>query len=117
VTVTCPVSPPAFGVIESTVSALPGRLICFETVVPAAFDTASAPEASGQQKHHARLGKRRPARRARPAESGVTDADSKAKIVADVKNSFAYCEKMLAGADDARLSEQVPVFKTTRAAS
>ena len=47
----------------------------------------------------------------------MTDADSRAKIVADVKNSFAYCEKMLAGADDARLSEQVPVFKTTRAAS
>jgi uncharacterized damage-inducible protein DinB len=50
-----------------------------------------------------------------PSESGVTDADDKAKIVADVKMSFEYCGKMLAAADDARLAEQVPVFKRTRA--
>jgi uncharacterized damage-inducible protein DinB len=50
-----------------------------------------------------------------PKESGVTDADNKAKIVADVKSSFEYCTSMLAGADDARLDEAVPVFKRTRA--
>jgi len=50
-----------------------------------------------------------------PGESGVTDADSKARIVADVKMSFEYCGKMLAAIDDARLAEQVPLFKRTRA--
>jgi uncharacterized damage-inducible protein DinB len=50
-----------------------------------------------------------------PSGSGITDADGKAKIVADVKMSFEYCGKMLAAADDARLAEQVPVFARTRA--
>ena len=54
-------------------------------------------------------------REALPSASGVTDADGKAKIVADVKTSFEYCSKMLAAADDAGLAEQVPVFKRTRA--
>jgi len=50
-----------------------------------------------------------------PKESGVTDADDKTKIVADVKTSFEYCATMLAGADDSRLAEQVPVFNRSRA--
>ena len=50
-----------------------------------------------------------------PKESGVTDADEKTRIVADVKMSFEYCGNMLAGADDSQLAEQVPVFKRSRA--
>jgi uncharacterized damage-inducible protein DinB len=50
-----------------------------------------------------------------PKESGVIDTDGKAKIAADVKQSFEYCGRMLMTLDDARLAEQVPLFKRTRA--
>lgn len=50
-----------------------------------------------------------------PNASGVTDEDDKAKIVADVRASFAYCTAVLAGVDDTRLAEPIPLFKHTRA--
>ena len=50
-----------------------------------------------------------------PKETGVTDADSKDTIVADVKRSFEYCSTVLGILNDARLAEQVPVFNRTRA--
>lgn len=50
-----------------------------------------------------------------PKESGVTDADGKAAIVADVKRSFEYCARVLLPLNDARLTEQIPVFNQTRA--
>ena len=50
-----------------------------------------------------------------PKESGVKDTDSKDLIVADVKAAFDYCTRVLARMDDSRLSDQVPLFKRTRA--
>jgi len=50
-----------------------------------------------------------------PPESGVTDADAKERIVAYVRRSFDYCAGVLGKMDDARLTEQVPVFNRTRA--
>jgi len=50
-----------------------------------------------------------------PQETGVTDADAKATIVADVRRSFDYCSKVLGALNDARLAEQVPVFNRSRA--
>lgn len=50
-----------------------------------------------------------------PKPTGVTDADDKASIVADVKSSFEYCTRVLGRLTDARLAEQVPVFNRTRA--
>jgi hypothetical protein len=38
-----------------------------------------------------------------PKESGVTDADDKSKIVADVRTSFEYCVNLLRTLDDSRL--------------
>jgi hypothetical protein len=50
-----------------------------------------------------------------PKDSGVTDADDKDKVVADVKASFEYCSSAMAKVDDSRLGEQVPPSKRTRA--
>ncbi len=50
-----------------------------------------------------------------PKSSDVKDTDGKDAIVADVKASFDYCNKVLAALDDSRLAEQIPLFKRTRA--
>jgi uncharacterized damage-inducible protein DinB len=50
-----------------------------------------------------------------PKSSDVKETDSKESIVADVKASFEYCHRALAALDDAKLGEQVPLFKRTRA--
>ena len=50
-----------------------------------------------------------------PKPTGVTDADGKPTIVADVRSSFDYCGKVIGKLTDARLAEQVPVFNQTRA--
>src|SRR5581483_7432881 len=52
-----------------------------------------------------------------PKDSGVTDKDGKAKLVADVKASFEYCTTALANVDDSKLGESVPPFHRTRANS
>ena len=40
----------------------------------------------------------------------ISDKDPKDKLVAAVKNSFAYCEKALKGVQDSQLGEQVTLF-------
>jgi len=50
-----------------------------------------------------------------PKESGVTDKDSKDKLVAAVKDSFDYCSTALAQVDDSKLGEEVGKFHRTRA--
>jgi hypothetical protein len=50
-----------------------------------------------------------------PKEIGVKDTDSKDMVVADVKASFDYCTRVLARMDDSKLSDQVPLFRRTRA--
>ena len=50
-----------------------------------------------------------------PKSSDVKDTDGKDAIVADVKASFAYCNKVLATVDDSRLADPIPLFKRTRA--
>jgi uncharacterized damage-inducible protein DinB len=50
-----------------------------------------------------------------PTASGVTERDGKEKLVADVRASFDYCNRVLAKMDDSRLAEEVPLFKHSRA--
>jgi hypothetical protein len=40
----------------------------------------------------------------------ISDKDPKDKLVAAVKNSFAYCETALKGVQDSQLAEQVTLF-------
>jgi len=48
-------------------------------------------------------------------DAKVTETDAKDKLVAAVKDSFAYCTTALANVDDAKLSEQMVVFGTRTA--
>jgi uncharacterized damage-inducible protein DinB len=50
-----------------------------------------------------------------PKSTDVKDTDGKDAIVADVKASFDYCNRVLATVDDSRLADQIPLFKRTRA--
>jgi len=50
-----------------------------------------------------------------PKASGVTDKDGKDKLLLEVKASFDYCNSALAKVDDAKLSEELPLFKRSRA--
>jgi uncharacterized damage-inducible protein DinB len=50
-----------------------------------------------------------------PKSSDVKDSDGKDAIVADVKASFDYCNKVLSTVDDSKLADQIPLFKRTRA--
>ncbi len=50
-----------------------------------------------------------------PKSSDVKDTDGKDAIVADVKASFDYCNRVVATLADSRLAEQIPLFKRTRA--
>jgi DinB superfamily len=45
-----------------------------------------------------------------PADEKLSDTDSKEKLVARLKSSFAYCTQALAKTDDSHLAEQVPFF-------
>jgi uncharacterized damage-inducible protein DinB len=48
-------------------------------------------------------------------DAKITETDAKDKLVAAVKDSFAYCTTALANVDDAKLSEQMVVFGTRTA--
>jgi DinB superfamily len=50
-------------------------------------------------------------------DSKLTDADPKDKLVAALKESFEYCDKALASADDSKLSDPISAgpFNTSRA--
>jgi len=50
-----------------------------------------------------------------PKASGVTENDGKDKLVADVKASFDYCDRVLSTMDDSHLADEVPLFKHSRA--
>src|SRR5271155_2651507 len=43
-------------------------------------------------------------------EVKLADTDGKDKLVAGLKDSFAFCTTVLANADDAKLGEQIPLF-------
>jgi len=45
-----------------------------------------------------------------PARAKVADTDSKEKLVALLKDSFAFCDQALAPLDDSKLAEQLPFF-------
>jgi hypothetical protein len=45
-----------------------------------------------------------------PARAKVAAADGKDKLVAQLKDSFAFCDQALASLDDSKLSEQLPFF-------
>jgi len=47
---------------------------------------------------------------AAPADEKLKDTDTKEKLVASLKASFAYCTQALAKVDDSKLGEQVPFF-------
>jgi uncharacterized damage-inducible protein DinB len=49
------------------------------------------------------------ANQAEPSDK-ISDKDPKDKLVAAVKNSFAYCETVLKGVQDSQLGEQVILF-------
>jgi uncharacterized damage-inducible protein DinB len=49
------------------------------------------------------------ANQAEPSDK-ISDKDPKDKLVAAVKNSFAYCETVLKGVQDSQLGEQVTLF-------
>ena len=49
------------------------------------------------------------ANQAEPSDK-ISDKDPKDKLVAAVKNSFAYCETALKGVQDSQLGEQVTLF-------
>ena len=49
-------------------------------------------------------------RREGPARAKVTGASSKDVLVAQLKDSFAFCDQSLAKLDDSKLSEQLPFF-------
>ena len=48
-------------------------------------------------------------------DAKITETDAKDKLVAALKDSFAYCTTALANVDDAKLSEQMVVFGTRTA--
>lgn len=50
-----------------------------------------------------------------PRQNGLRDTDSKDTLLRAVKDSFAYCEQMLAKADDSKLSDEVSLFGVERA--
>ena len=54
-----------------------------------------------------------------PTRTKVAATDSKEVLVARLKETFAFCDGALAGLDDSKLSEQVPMFggPVTRAAA
>jgi len=43
-------------------------------------------------------------------DTKLADTDGKDKLVAGLKDSFAFCTTALANADDAKLGEQIPLF-------
>jgi hypothetical protein len=45
-----------------------------------------------------------------PTRSKVGPTDSKDALVARLKDTFAFCDKALAGLDDSKLGEQLPFF-------
>ncbi len=45
-----------------------------------------------------------------PARSHVADTASKAVLVARLKETFAFCGTALAGLDDSKLTEELPMF-------
>ena len=45
-----------------------------------------------------------------PARAKVTGASSKDALVAQLKETFAFCDQSLAKLDDSKLSEQLPFF-------
>ena len=45
-----------------------------------------------------------------PPEAKIAETDGKDKLVAALKDSFAYCTKALANVDDSKLSEQFILF-------
>jgi hypothetical protein len=45
-----------------------------------------------------------------PKDLKLNDTDPKETLSKAVKDSFAYCEQVLAKADDSKLSEEVPLF-------
>ncbi|MES1259994.1 MAG: DinB family protein, partial [Gemmatimonadota bacterium] len=45
-----------------------------------------------------------------PTRTKVADTDSKAVLVARLKETFAFCETALASLDDSKLSEPLPMF-------
>jgi hypothetical protein len=49
-----------------------------------------------------------------PRQTKLSDSDSKDMLVQAMKDSFAYCEQVLAKADDSKLNEEVPLFGTQR---
>jgi hypothetical protein len=57
---------------------------------------------------------------AAPEVPKLTEADTKDKLVAALRNSFDFCSSALAKVDDSRLAESIPLFKgqnITRAGS
>lgn len=54
-----------------------------------------------------------------PARAKLTGASSKKELVALLEDTFEFCTKSLAGIDDSKLTEELPVFgrKMTRAAA
>jgi len=53
-----------------------------------------------------------------PARAKLTGASSKKELVAMLEDTFEFCTKSLAGVDDSKLTEELPVFgrKMSRAA-
>lgn len=45
-----------------------------------------------------------------PERSKLAATESKAVLVARLKETFAFCDKALAGVDDSKLTEQLPFF-------
>src|SRR5262249_40018186 len=43
-------------------------------------------------------------------ESKISESDAKDKLVAALKESFAFCTTAMAGVDDSKLGEQFPLF-------
>ena len=45
-----------------------------------------------------------------PMRSKVAETDSKEVLVARLKETFAFCDQALAGLDDSKLAEEMPLF-------
>lgn len=48
-----------------------------------------------------------------PARSKVAATDNKAALVARLRETFQFCDQALAGLDDSKLTEQLPMFGKT----
>jgi uncharacterized damage-inducible protein DinB len=49
-----------------------------------------------------------------PTRTKVAEADGKDALVARLKETFAFCDATLAGVDDSKLTEEIPLFGKNR---